>query len=56
MGQVSGILFALGMDTLKSPRTGSMTVSLLVLAGLMAVTLVLSTRLQESALLQREGQ
>jgi MFS family permease len=54
MGQISGILFILGMDTFKNPDTGSMTASLLVLAGLMVVGLLLSTRLRESALIQGE--
>lgn len=47
-GQVSGILFILAMDALKSPSTGSMTVSLAVLTGLVAVGLLLATRLPES--------
>ena len=50
-GQVSGILFILGMDALKSPATGSMTVSLLILTGLMALALLLATRLKESKVL-----
>ncbi len=50
-GQVSGIAFILGMDALKSPTTGSMTVSLVILAGLMAVALLLATRLKESKIL-----
>jgi LPXTG-motif cell wall-anchored protein len=54
MGQISGILFILGMDAFKNPDTGSMTASLLVLAGLMVVGLLLSTRLRESALIQGE--
>jgi cyanate permease len=51
MGQISGILFILGMDSFKDSETGSMTISLLVLAGFMLVGLLLSTRLHESALL-----
>lgn len=54
MGQVSGILFILGMDSLKDPATGSMTFSLVVLAGLLVVGLILSTRLRESTLLGGE--
>jgi MFS family permease len=53
MGQISGILFILGMDSFKNPATGSMTASLLALAGLMILGLLLSTRLKESALLKR---
>jgi cyanate permease len=51
MGQISGIIFILGMDSLKDPQTGSMTFSLALLAGLLVVALVLSTRLKESKLL-----
>jgi len=48
MGQISGIIFILGMDSLKSPATGSMTSSMVVLIVLMAIGLVLSTQLKES--------
>ncbi|MBN1538173.1 MAG: MFS transporter [Anaerolineales bacterium] len=48
MGQISGIIFILGMDSLKSPETGSMTASMVVLIILMAVTVLLSTRLKDS--------
>ncbi len=51
MGQVSGILFIFGMDSLKNPATGSMTTSLVLLAGLLVVALLCSTRLKESTLL-----
>ena len=47
MGQISGILFIFGMEMLKSPETGSMTLSMNILLGLMAVALVISTRLKE---------
>ena len=55
MGQISGIIFILGMDSFKNPDTGSMTASLLVLSGLMVIGLLLSTRLTESTLLARES-
>jgi MFS family permease len=55
MGQISGILFILGMDLFKNQDTGSMTASLLVLSGLMVVGLLLSTRLTESSLLAGEA-
>ncbi len=55
MGQISGILFILGMDAFKNPDTGSMSASLLVLAGLMVVGLLLSTRLHESNLIRGEN-
>lgn len=47
-GQVSGIVFILGMDALKDKASGSMTTSLLGLAGLVALSLVLAVRLRES--------
>jgi len=55
-GQVSGVLFILGMDALKATSTGSMTLPLLILAGLLAVALVLSTRLKESGALAAQGE
>jgi len=51
MGQISGIAFILAMDSFKSPLTGSMTTSLVVLIALMAGSLVLATGLKESALI-----
>ncbi|TFH39520.1 MAG: MFS transporter [Bacteroidia bacterium] len=51
MGQVSGIAFIFGMDIFKSPSTGSMTMPLIILICLMAVGLVVSTRLKESSIL-----
>jgi cyanate permease len=47
MGQISGILFIFGMDSFKSPQTGSMTLSLLALIVLMAFGLLLSFFLKE---------
>lgn len=52
MGQVSGIAFIFGMDAFRVPGTGSMTPSLFVLIGLMAVAMIIATRLHESKLLQ----
>ena len=51
MGQISGIIFILGMDQLKSAGTGSMTLSLVILTGLMLVAFAVATRLRESTLL-----
>src|ERR1043166_2983793 len=48
MGQISGIIFILGMDAFKAPDTGSMTLPLLVLIGLMIFCLFLCTLLQEA--------
>ena len=49
MGQISGIVLILGMDSFKSSATGSMTLPLIVLIGLMVLGLLLSTRLREDA-------
>jgi len=54
MGQVSGIAFIFGMDAMKSPSNGSMTLPLAILIGLMVLSLLLSTRLRESSLIARE--
>jgi sugar phosphate permease len=56
VGQISGIIFILGMDSFKSPETGSMTVSLAVLIGLMILGLLLCTRLGESTALVTENE
>lgn len=52
MGQVSGIAFIIGMDSFKSGATGSMTIPLIVLCILMAMSMILSGFLKESALLK----
>ena len=51
IGQISGIVFIFAMDSFKSPESGSMMSSLVVLIGLMALSLLVSTRLKESALM-----
>jgi cyanate permease len=51
MGQISGIAFIFGMDSLKSSSTGSMTRSLVFLIGLMILSILISTRLKESFIL-----
>lgn len=48
MGQISGILFIFGMDALKSPKDGSMTLSLGILIALMVVCLLLTVWLREA--------
>lgn len=48
MGQISGIVFILGMDSFKSPVDGSMSLPLLALIGLMLISLVICTRLNEA--------
>jgi len=54
MGQVSGIAFIFGMDSLKSAVTGSMTRSLIFLIALMVLSILMSVRLKESVILSRE--
>jgi len=54
MGQISGIIFIFGMDSFKSPETGSMTPSLVALIGLTVLGLLLGTRLRESRLMTDE--
>jgi len=56
MGQISGIAFILGMDLFKSADTGSMTLPLLVLIGLLVLSLFLAARLGEAkSLLTDQG-
>jgi sugar phosphate permease len=54
MGQVSGIAFIFGMDSMKSSQTGSMTRSLVVLIVLMVLSILMSLRLSEAAILEKE--
>ncbi len=51
MGQISGIAFIFAMDSFRSPVNGSMTLSLMVLIGLMVLSLVLAFFLKEPKLL-----
>ncbi|MDM8000319.1 MAG: MFS transporter [Dehalococcoidia bacterium] len=55
MGQISGIAFIFAMDGLKDTGTGSMTVPLIGLIVLMALGLLISTRLRESALIKGDA-
>lgn len=54
MGQVSGIAFIFGMDSMKSAQTGSMTRSLVVLIILMVLSILMSFRLSESTILKED--
>ncbi len=54
MGQVSGIAFIFGMDSLKSAVTGSMTRSMIFLIGLMVLSILMSFRLKESVILSNQ--
>jgi cyanate permease len=51
VGQISGILFIFGMNSFKSSSTGSMTGPLVVLIFLMAVSLLCTTKIRESSLM-----
>jgi MFS family permease len=53
MGQISGIAFIFGMDSMKSSQTGSMTRSLVVLIILMVLSILMSLRLSEAAILEK---
>lgn len=54
MGQISGIAFIFGMDSFKSSLSGSMTNPLIVLIALMLLSLLLSTRLKESPMMNKD--
>ncbi|HEX7712623.1 MAG TPA: MFS transporter, partial [Bacillota bacterium] len=51
MGQISGIAFILAMDLFKSPQTGSMTASMVILIGLMIIGVLFCLGLHESELM-----
>jgi cyanate permease len=55
MGQISGIIFIFAMDAFKSPQTGSMTTSLVVLIVLMATSILLGTLLREPKMFLTES-
>jgi MFS family permease len=55
MGQISGIAFIFAMDAFKSPETGSMTTSLVVLIVLMAVSILLGVLLRDPKLFLTES-
>jgi cyanate permease len=54
MGQISGIAFIFGMDIFKSAVNGSMTMPLVLLIALMALSTLVSTQLKESSLMSKE--
>jgi MFS family permease len=55
MGQISGIIFIFGMDSFKSPGSGSMTLPLIALIVLMGLSLVLSFFFKEPKSLLTES-
>lgn len=54
MGQISGIIFILGMDALKSPANGSMTMPLVILIALLALCILISIALKEAPTLRTQ--
>jgi cyanate permease len=52
MGQISGIIFILALDSLKAPGTGAMTIPLIGLTVLVFLCLLLGTQLKEAAALK----
>jgi MFS family permease len=52
MGQISGIIFIFGMDAFRAPRTGAMTASMLFMVLLMAITVLVCSRLDESKMMK----
>ncbi|NQV50954.1 MAG: MFS transporter [Candidatus Marinimicrobia bacterium] len=54
MGQISGIIFILGMDSFKSSETGSMTTPLTVLIGLMVIAMIFCTRFNDVEILAKK--
>ncbi len=52
MGQVSGIIFIIGLDAMKSSVTGSMTIPLVILLVLLAACLLLGSGLKEASALR----
>jgi cyanate permease len=56
MGQVSGIAFIFGMDLLKSPSTGSMTLPMIVMISLMIICIMFTFFLKETNVIERENE
>ena len=54
MGQISGIVFIIMIDSFKSKETGSMTFPLIILTALVFLTFLLSFKLKESPLLKSD--
>ncbi len=55
VGQISGIIFILGMDSFRSPVDGSMSSSLIVIIALLAICLLLALALKEPKVIMGEG-
>ncbi len=52
MGQISGIIFILGMDALKAPGNGSMAIPMAILLALLALCVLLTALLKEAPALR----
>jgi cyanate permease len=55
IGQISGIIFILGMDSFRSPVDGSMSMSLIVIIALLAICLLIALALKEPQVITGEG-
>ncbi len=56
MGQISGIALIFGMDSFKSPVTGSMTRPLILMIGFMFLSFLSSLWLRESSFLKKQAE
>ena len=55
VGQISGIIFILGMDSFRSPVDGSMTPSLIAIIVLLALSLLIALGLKEPKMILGDG-
>jgi cyanate permease len=55
IGQISGIIFILVMDSFRSPVDGSMSMSLIVIIALLAICLLIALALKEPQVITGEG-
>lgn len=55
MGQISGVIFILGMDSFKTVETGSMTTPLTVLIGLMVLSFLFCLKLKDAKTLMGDN-
>jgi len=56
MGQISGIIFICFMNVLRTPSTGAMTLSMVILTVMVAASLLVIVRLKESRLITENKQ
>jgi len=55
VGQISGIIFILGMDSFRSPADGSMTPSLIAIIVLLVLSLLIALGLKEPKMILGDG-